>query len=108
MVDQELEDVSSEAIAPLPIRALGTRQRCLELKNARLRRRAASGDLGVPRVTSPPRPTYPQRYTRNNSFLEGDQVRRGVVCGGRREGCGKVAFHCFSREFSNVTDVVGL
>lgn len=88
LVDQSPEDVNRETTAPLPIRALGTRRPCLELKNAPLRRRAASGDPEVPReATSPPHLTCPHSLIRNNSSLEENQVRRGFGCGGKGVGC---------------------
>ena len=79
-----------EGIASLPIRGLGTRLLCLELKNAQLRRRAASGDPAAPSeaAASPPHLTCLQRCIRNSSSLEGDQVRRGVGWGAKGEGCG--------------------
>lgn len=88
LVDQSPEDVNRETTAPLPIRALGTRRPCLELKNAPLRRRAASGDPEVPHeATSPPHLTCPHSLIRNNSSLEENQVRRGFGCEGRGVGC---------------------
>lgn len=81
LVDQSPEDVSRETTAPLPIRALGTRRPCLELKSVRLRGKAASGDPEVPReATSPRHLMCPHSLTRNNSSLGENQVRRGVGC----------------------------
>lgn len=83
LVDQSPEDVNRETTAPLPIRALGTRRLCLELKNARLRRKAGFGVPEVPReATSPPHLTCPHSLTRNNSSLEENQVRKGVAVKG--------------------------
>lgn len=99
LVDQSPEDVSRETTAPLPIRALGTRRPCLELKSVRLRRKAASGDPEVPReATSPRHLMCPHSLTRNNSSLGESQVRRGV---GLVEGFVKCpinggSFVCFS------------
>ena len=89
LVDQSPEDVNRETTAPLPIRALGTRRLCLELKSARQRRKAGFGDPEVPHeVTNPPHPTFPHSLTRNNSSLEENQVRKGVGEGRERGGVG--------------------